>query len=723
MTQRIQPPRGPFDGVPDNRLPPDSDGGLRAPPGLGPWGQFWWWLKFWLFVKTARLRFIVILVAIGLVILKWNLLMAYYERWTRALFPASGQEAAGADTEFWCPMHPTVIRDHADKCPICGMPLSQRKKGEVGEGEALPPGVVTRVQLTPYRVALAGIKTWEVAYQPLSKEMRTVGFVEFDERKLARISAKVTGKSRIDKLYVNVTGQHVSKGEPLAELYNPDLVTTVDNLLDAHAGGRTSDERAARTRLRRWGITDEQIDALVKAGKPITNLTLRAPISGHIIKKYQVEGEIVEEGARLYDVADLSTVWVEAQVYEDELAYLKEGLPVHATTKAFPNRVFEGNVAFVHPHLDAATRTLRVRFDLANPSHELRPGMYATVSLKVPATQLDLFTRALDEDWRNELLRDGLARALTAPGGLAADVGLEPLTRAAVRRVLSARGQVLAVPESAVIDTGSRKFVYREAWPGAYDGVQVELGPRCGDFYPVVRGLEAGDRVVTAGSFLVDAETRLTSGVGSTYFGASGGPQSERRSSASEARPSMSEDEDAKISAVLAKLSRVDRRLAEAQGYCPVLERNRLGSMGVPVKIVLNGQPVFLCCSGCEKEAREHAERTLARVERLKTSPKASDRPNQAAKTPAAGTDAARQAEAEIQTNLAKLKPEDRRLAEAQRFCAVQQENRLGSMGVPVKVMVKGRPVFLCCDGCEREALDHSERTLAAVEKLKGRKR
>jgi hypothetical protein len=204
--------------------------------------------------------------------------------------------------------------------------------------------------------------------------------------------------------------------------------------------------------------------------------------------------------------------------------------------------------------------------------------------------------------------------------------------------------------------------------------------------------------------------------VGSTYFGASGGPQSERRS-ATEARPSMSEDEDAKIIAILSKLSRVDRRLAEAQGYCPVQQTTRLGAMGMPVKIFLKGEPVFLCCGGCEKQARDHAERTLTRVERLHAAHKSGAHP---AKSPA---DEQRKAEAEIRDNLAKLKPEDRRLAEAQRFCAIQKENRLGSMGVPVKVMVKGRPVFLCCDGCEREAMDHADRTLATVEKLKARGR
>ncbi len=707
MTSRIQPPRGPFgDGAPAN-VPPPDDGGLRAPPGLGRWGKFWWWLKFWLFVKTARLRFLAILAAVGLVIVKWDVLAAYYERWQRAAFGGSGH-AASSDTEFYCSMHPTIVRDHPDKCPICGMGLSKRKKG--GGDEALPGGMTIRVQLTPYKIVTGGIKTSAVTYQPLTKEIRAVGFVEFDERKQARITARVTGKSRIDKLYVNVTGQHVHAGDPLAELYSPELVVTVQNLLDARTAKNRSLERTARDRLRLWGISDDQVSAILRTGKPVTHVTIRSPISGHVIKKYQVEGEYVEEGARLYDVADLSTVWVEAQVYEDELAYLKEGVAVRATTRAFPNRVFEGKVAFVHPHLDAATRTLRVRFDVDNPRHELRPGMYATVALQVNAAGLEVVGRAEVEEWRDRLLGDNLARALAVPVGPSAEAGLAPLTRAAVRKALSARGLVLAVPESAVIDTGSRKFVYREAWPGAYDGLQVELGPRCGEFYPVPRGLEAGDRVVTAGSFLVDAETRLTSAVGSTYFGASGGPQSERRSSGADARPSLSEDEDAKILAVLGKLSRVDRRLAEAQGYCPVLQGNRLGSMGVPAKIFLNGQPVFLCCSGCAKEARDHAERTLERVRRLRAGDKGGPTDEDG-----------RKAEAEIRANLDKLSPEDRRLAESQRFCAVHTEHRLGSMGVPVRLTVKGRPVFLCCASCITEARDHADRTVATVERLKGR--
>jgi Cu(I)/Ag(I) efflux system membrane fusion protein len=576
----------------------DDEGGLRAPPELHGWGKAWWWFHFVVLVKLARLRFIGILLVIGVVITQWDTLVAYYEKWTR---PASSAEAAASDVEYFCPMHPTIIRDNPkEKCPICFMPLSKRKKG-TAEAEVLPAGVVNRVQLSPYRVVLAGVQTWKVDYQPLTKEITAVGFVEFNERGQRTVSARVDG--RIDKLFANETGQMVEAGDELALLYSPNLLVTVQNLLDAKRSGNQVLLDGARTRLELLGIDGRQIDEILAAGKPITHVTIRSPISGHVINKYVREGQYVEEGMALYDVADLSTVWIQAQIYEDDMPFLplgigggselpeSNGLEVTATTRAFPNEVFHGKLAFVYPHVDEDTRTVTVRLELENPDHKLRPGSTAMVTLKVKPQNVRTLSNLAKDEIQREMLKDG---------------------------------RVLAVPEGSIIDTGSQRVVYRESLPGQYEGIDVKIGPRLsaadgGVFYPVLSGLNHGDSVVTSGSFLVDAETRLNPAVGAIYFGGSGGSKS-KQTGVTTVRPSTPENPDAKIHAALAKLSPEDRKLAETQRFCPILSTSRLGSMGQPVKLRIEGQPVFLCCAGCKGKALADPKGTLAKVQKLKDS-------------------------------------------------------------------------------------------------------
>jgi Cu(I)/Ag(I) efflux system membrane fusion protein len=582
---------------------------------------FWW--KTWLVIKVlqVRLRFIAVLVAVGALLVYWDTLMGLYDKWRR---PGLAEAAADAGYEFWCPMHPNIVRDHPGKCPLCFMPLSKRRHEDTREGEALPPGVVRRVQLSPYKVALAGVQTSPVSYQQLYKEIRTVGFIEFDERKLFRINCRLPGQTRLDKLFVNFTGDYVRKGDPLANLYNPDLVVTVQNLLDAHKSGNMELERSTRDRLMLWGIEPGQIDDIVRNGKPITHLTLRAPLKNpgghpylHVIRKYQVEGDYVKEGDPLYDLADLSTVWLEAQVYEDEIGFLEVGMPVTATIKGYPTRRFTGKAAFIHPHMDKQSRTLKVRFDMDNAEHELRPGGYGTVTLKVPMTQLEVFGTEFDKQWRDHLLVDGLARVV-APGFSPLAPHPWSLIDAGMALAFLKNNYVLAVPESAVIDTGTHKYVYRTEEPNIFDAVEVELGPRSGSMYPVVRGLKPGDEVATAGSFNIDAETRLTAGAASTYYGASGGAQKNERRSGGAVRPSSAADEEATIKASLDKLDPPDRALAAAQTFCAVLSQNRLGSMGTPVRIMLQGEPVFLCCQVCIEQARAAPATTVARVRVLR---------------------------------------------------------------------------------------------------------
>lgn len=669
-----------------------DEGGLRAPPHLKGWRKWWWWFDFIILVKLARLRFIGILLLIGLMITQWDLLLAYYDRYTR---PSAAPNSSSSGVEWFCPMHPAIVRDNPrEKCPICFMPLSKRRKGD-GSIEALPAGVVSRVQLSPYRVVLAGVQTWEVQYVPLTKEIESIGYVEFNEREQRSISARFNG--RIDELLVNETGRMVHEGDVLASVYSPDLVVAMKSLLDANKAGNESLLASTKTRLQLLGISDDQIEEILTSGVSNTHIRIRSPIRGHIIRKYIREGQYVQEGMPLFDVADLKTVWIQAQVYQDDLPFLAESLrhssgttsaeslPVIARTKALPNEVFHGMLTFVYPHVDQQTRTVTVRFELDNPHHKLSPGSTATVVIQVPPERWALLAgMTFLNDTQNERLK---------------------------------QGELLAVPQSSVIDTGSQKIVYREVEPSVFDGVLVELGPKMMGadgvtYYPVLSGLDAGMKIVTTGSFLVDAETRLNPAAGSIYFGGSGGAGGSRNS-ATTVRPTTPEDPDAKLAASLATLSAEDRMAAMSQRFCPVLTQNKLGSMGTPVKLSIEGEDVFLCCEGCRDQAQSNSAETLEKVKSLRAGATLL-----VPSTSSPAVDAKK--EAVIKESLAELAPADRALAESQRFCPVLETSRLGSMGPPVKLIIDGQPVFLCCEGCEKSALQDPQATVAKVRSLTG---
>jgi Cu(I)/Ag(I) efflux system membrane fusion protein len=588
-----------------------------------------YWLQFVLLVNLARLRFILLLILIGVVIIYWDVLVGYYRKWTR---PSPAVADTAAEQEWFCPMHPNVVRDQPGECPICHMPLARRKKS-LHLPEPLPPGVLSRVQLSPYRVILAGIRTWPVTYIRLNKTITTLGYVEFDERALRQIAARVKG--RLDKLYINQTGQMVHAGDDLALLYSPELIVTSQNLLEAKRSGNQFLYQTAFERLRLWGIDEDQIAAILRQDQPITHLKIRSPIEGHVITRYVREGQYVEEGAPIYDVADLSTVWIEGQVYETDLVYLPPqevfhrqekarqlALPVVATTQATGEERFAGLLTFIHPHLDWNTRTIRVRYEISNPQHKLRPGTSARVELNILPRQIPLLQQHVAV--RNALILavSNLLDSMVPAAPLPAPTTLPSTIWAAGNLTLLHHGYLLAVPELAVIDTGRQKIVYRQIGPGLYEAVLVQLGPRMEDeqgvgYYPVLAGLEADDLIVTAGSFLLDAETRLNPAAASLYFGAAG--LQHRHHQQESVHVSSAHDEEAGIRANLAKLPRqADRELAARQRYCPIQQQNRLGSMGPPVKIILDGEPVFLCCSGCVEEARKHPQQTVATVRKLR---------------------------------------------------------------------------------------------------------
>ena len=582
-------------------------------------------------VVLKRVRFIAILAAVGVFIGYWDTVMNYWDKWTHPSARHTNELAAGQ--EFYCPMDPQVIRSTYEpngdvpKCPICGMPLSIRQKGETA---ALPEGVTGRVQLSPERIQLAGIKTMAVSHRPALKQIKTVGYITYDESKLSRIVSRVEGY--VEKLYVDETYATVHKGDPLAEIYSPELFSTAKELvLATRDGGIAQLAAAARGKLALLGVSPQEIEAIVTSGQPSPRLVIRSPQEGYVVEKKIVVGASVEARMTLMEVANLSSVWIEADVYEKDIPFLQVGQTVEATVQAYPNRAFTGTLASVYPKVESSTRTNRIRLKLDNPRDDLRPGMFASVRINAPLESI--------EPYRSVAAKYGRAIPVSQSGASAAP-----------------HYEFLWVPERAVVDTGSKKVVYVEREPGVFEGVEVELGPRHDDSYAVLKGLSPGDKIAAAGGFLIDAETRLNPAAAATYFGASGGPQSSSSSApaalhqhgggspAKDApaspdkfeRPASPSQKDqspgspggtkpeaaARVADVspdeddlknIEQLPEADRKLALAQKLCPVTGA-ALGSMGVPVKITLRSQTVFLCCKGCMGKAKRDPDEMLRKL-------------------------------------------------------------------------------------------------------------
>ncbi len=669
---------------------------LAAPPITG-----WKRIRFLFKVIEIRLRFILVLVLTFVLIGNWDTVKNFWDKWTR---PAVSEARKVSDKEYFCPMHPSVVRDSLEpdgsvpKCPICGMPLSLHHKGEAAH---LPDGVTARVQLSPERIQMAGLKTAEVEYRPLVKEITTVGFVDYDQSRQSQIVSRVSGF--IEKLYVDKTFAKVSQSQPLALLYSPDLASTAADLaLSLNRGGADLVE-SGKQRLKLLGIGDNEIAEIVASRQLLaalnrkdpagadraeqelkslgtsaeeieeirstrrapSGLVIRSPFSGHVISKGIVQGAKVDAGATLFDVADLSHAWIEAEVFDSDIPLLRAGQEVDVKLEGLPNQTLHGVILLVHPHVEATTRTNRIRIDLPNPDHALRPGMYATVKIKVPFHEMEPFKTVLAAAERGPAGTDDkslIAFQATCPvtgnklGSMGApikeQVGDKTVflcCKLCVEKFETAKndymaslaappqGMVLTVPEQAVIDTGSKKVVYIEREPGTFDGIEVQLGPESKGYFPVVKGLRAGDRVAAAGAFLVDAETRLNPAAGA-YVGASGGSSSTAPSSTLapsrrlapvaepvDDKPPSPIDPDkspaitlekptAKALANLEKLPPADRAAALAQQNCPITEA-ALGEMGVPVKVELApGKSIFLCCDGCREDATKDPQKTIGKL-------------------------------------------------------------------------------------------------------------
>ena len=335
------------------------------------------------------------------------------------------------------------------------------------------------LRISTDKVQKLGVRTETVGWRDLAQQVRAAGRIEIDERRLYTVAPKFEGW--VERLHVNATGQPVHRGQPLFEVYSPELVSAqreyvvaakgIASLKDAPAEAQDAMRQLAEaslSRLRNWDISEEQIKALAAGREPVRTMTFRAPAGGVVLEKKAVAGMRFMPGEALYQIADIAAVWVLADVFERDIGAVKAGQPAAVSVDAFPGKVFAGKVAYVYPQLTAATRTVPVRIELPNPGGLLKPAMYANVDLSV-----------------------------------------------------GARSKVLALPASAVIDSGTRQVVLVQKGEGRFEPREVKLGARSDDHVEVREGVVAGEAVVVAANFLIDAESNLKSAFGG--FGAAGG--------------------------------------------------------------------------------------------------------------------------------------------------------------------------------------------------------
>lgn len=361
--------------------------------------------------------------------------------------------------DYWtCTMHPQVHMDGPGTCPICGMDLI-KKVVDQHEEPATEKEMINMVSLSGKKQMLANVSTVVVKKENLQEQITAYSYLDFVENNRKTISARFNG--RIEKLFVDKTGDYIRKGQALFEIYSPDLVQAQNEYLIALANRATSSSliSAAKMKLELFGFTAQQIKTLEQNKEIKITLTYFSPISGTVIEKKVQEGAYVNEGTTIYDVAELSTLWNIAEVYENDLSNVKIGSTVKLHLRAYPGKEFSGRVTFIYPLVNAQTRTLKVRSEFSSNGGKLKPQMYGET-------------------------------IFSASGG-----------------------QGLLVPADAVIIAGQRTVVWVKTGDGMFEARSVQIGNRFGDKYQILSGLNEGDEIAATGGFLIDSESQLKTGL------------------------------------------------------------------------------------------------------------------------------------------------------------------------------------------------------------------
>ncbi|MCH6256821.1 efflux RND transporter periplasmic adaptor subunit [Puniceicoccaceae bacterium K14] len=447
----------------------------------------------------------VYLISGGVVLL---ILAFLFGRWTSPSVPHDGhdhgsEDTAAADpTTFTCSMHPQIQQPGPGDCPICGMDLIPLEKDSGDDGPRT-------LSMSESSRALANIQTTVIEKGFPEAEIRLVGKLGYDETKVKSLTARFP--ARIDELFVNFAGVPVKQGDHLARVYSPELLTAQSELLTAYRyDPNSAATQSAREKLRLWDLLPEQIDATLKSGQAKDHFELKSPIAGIVVHKDVNEGDYIKTGQPLFRIVDLDILWLRLEAYESDLVWLRFGQTVDFSVEAYPGEIFRGQIAFIDPELDGKTRTVSIRVNVSNEGKKLKPGMFAKAIVHSKIAQAgNVYAPEFAGKWISpmhpEIVKDG-------PGSC--DIcGMDLVPAEELGYVQDSDSEApLIIPSSAVLRTGKRAVVYIER-PDTerpmFEGREIEVGPRAGDFFIVKSGLEAGDRVVTNGAFKIDSALQI----------------------------------------------------------------------------------------------------------------------------------------------------------------------------------------------------------------------
>jgi Cu(I)/Ag(I) efflux system membrane fusion protein len=443
----------------------------------------------------------------------------FFLGWYVGLPPAQEENRSESATTWTCSMHPQIRQPNPGLCPICAMALIPLDPNGGSDGG------LREVSVSTEAAALMDLRVSPVLHQAAAVHVDLFGKIAYDERNVTTTTARIGG--RLDRFYIDYTGTEVRKGDHIAEIYSPELIVAQQDLIKAIAGVERSQGdgteaavetqqrllRSARERLRLLQLTETQIDAIEKQGKPTDTVTLFAPQDGVVTKRHVVEGAYVKTGDPLFAVAGLGSVWLSLEAYESDLPWLKFAQDVAFTVEALPGQTFHGRIAYIDPELDPMRRVVKVRVNVANERRLLKPGMFAraTVDAKVSADG-----RVIDAGLAGKWISPMHPEIMSDEPGKCTICGMDLVPAEDLGFIAKAdgseHGEPLLVPMSAVLRTGDRAVVYVRvsAAPNPqFEGRQIVIGPRVGEYFVVDSGLEEGDLVVTRGAFKLDSELQI----------------------------------------------------------------------------------------------------------------------------------------------------------------------------------------------------------------------